>query len=271
MQINILFWNINKKNLLESILKLVALYKINILILIENVIDPLIVVEKLTTVNKEYRFADTIGQSNIYIYTTLDLKYFVPFYDENRLSLRIIKLPNKKQIHLGVIHFASKLYFSDSSQLSESFEMAKVINQKENEIDCHNTILVGDFNMNPFEDGMINANSFNATVDRKIALRGNRIVQGRSYNFFYNPMWNMFGDQKEGPIGTYYYERAEHKNYFWNILDQVIIRPDVIDNFNFESLEIIDTFGEYSLVDSEGCPNTKKYSDHLPIKFSINI
>lgn len=271
MQLNFLFWNLNKNNLLDAILKLVDFNKINILILVENTIDPIDISAKLTSLNKNFTFAETIGQSNIYIFTTLESKHFLPFYDENRLSLRIIKIPNGKQIHLGVIHFTSKLYFSDSSQLSESFEISKVISQKEYEIDCHNTVLVGDFNMNPFEDGMINANSFNATVDRKIALRGKRVVQGRSYKFFYNPMWNMFGDEKNGPIGTFFYERAEHKTYFWNILDQVIIRPGVIDNFNFESLEIIDTLGETSLLDSNGYPNKIKYSDHLPIKFSINI
>jgi hypothetical protein len=32
-------------------------------------------------------------------------------------------------------------------------------------------------------------------------------------------MWTHFGDGGPGPPGTYFYERAEHVNYFWNTFD----------------------------------------------------
>ncbi len=82
---------------------------------------------------------------------------------------------------------------------------------------------------------------------------------------FYNPMWNLFGDNDNKP-GTFYYKKSAHLMYFWNTLDQVIIRPGLIDSFNSDSLEIISSVGEISLVDENHRP---RLSDHLPIFFSI--
>ena len=47
-----------------------------------------------------------------------------------------------------------------------------------------------------------------------------RFVQGTDYPFFYNPMWGLFGDGREGPAGSYYYAKSGHETYFWNIFDQ---------------------------------------------------
>jgi hypothetical protein len=56
-------------------------------------------------------------------------------------------------------------------------------------------VLVGDFNMNPFQEGVVAANGLNAVMARRVAARRRtRVVQEREYPFFYNPMWGHFGD-----------------------------------------------------------------------------
>ena len=49
------------------------------------------------------------------------------------------------------------------------------------------TVLVGDFNMNPFESGMVGAAALHSAMSRQVWSRGSRTVKGHEYPFFYNP------------------------------------------------------------------------------------
>jgi hypothetical protein len=123
--------------------------------------------------------------------------------------------------------------------------------------------------MNPFDIGVVSAIGLHGVMTRHIAQRGRRIVQGQEYNFFYNPMWAFFGDGTAGPAGTYYYQNAEHKVFFWNVFDQVLIRPTLLPCFDNSDLKILDSDGENQFLSVNGTPNDDLYSDHLPITFSI--
>lgn len=81
-------------------------------------------------------------------------------------------------------------------------------------------------------------------------------------------MWSLFGDGSPGPAGTYYYHNAQHTEYFWNMFDQVLIRPELLDSFKNEDLEIIDSDGSRSFLSANGLPIA---SDHLPVFFRLNL
>ena len=80
-------------------------------------------------------------------------------------------------------------------------------------------------------------------------------------------MWNLLGDFNYPP-GTYYYRGSKEKNEFWNMFDQVIIRPQLRDRFIDKELKIITKAGDNSLVNRKQHPN-KNISDHLPIVFQL--
>ena len=127
--------------------------------------------------------------------------------------------------------------------------------------------------MDPFETGVVGAAGLHAMMSKDVPTRynGERIVNSNSFNFFYNPMWSFFGDLSNGPPGTHYYPKSEQVSYFWHMFDQVLIRPDLFDRFDFKSLKILDDDGENSLLTSDGRPNSRDFSDHLPIFFRINL
>jgi hypothetical protein len=170
-----------------------------------------------------------------------------------------------------VTHFPSKLHWSDESQAFECTELARRISEQEEAAGHNRTILVGDFNMNPFEFGMVAASGLNSVVSRKVADLGVRTVQGREYRFFYNPMWNHLGDAKSDSAGSYYYDNAQHVNYFWNVFDQVLIRPELTKGFDPNRLNIVTSVGARSLVRSDGRPDYTYASDHLPIVFELDF
>jgi len=194
-----------------------------------------------------------------------------PVLETNRSTIRELSLPGLTTILLAVTHFQSKRNWSDDSQAIEMTLFSSEILQAEKDAQHSRTVLVGDLNMNPFDVGLVSAAALNAVMTREIALRGSRIVAGRSYPYFYNPMWGHFGDADENPPGTYYYDGSEHKTVFWNIFDQVLLRPELVDVFQNESLKILSTDGTNSFLSNRGHPDRTVASDHLPIIFKLNL
>jgi hypothetical protein len=84
-------------------------------------------------------------------------------------------------------------------------------------------------------------------------------------------MWAHFGERPNGPPGTFYKPRSTPLSYFWNVFDQVLIRPSLLDAFSDESLHILTTAGDAPLVRTSGRPDKAAASDHLPILFQIRL
>ena len=84
-------------------------------------------------------------------------------------------------------------------------------------------------------------------------------------------MWSCFGDNTLGPPGSYYYYASKQINYFWNIFDKVLIRPDLLEFFVNDDLKILTEAGSIQLLTPSGIPNIGIASDHLPIIFSLDV
>jgi len=270
--ISFLFWNLNGKTLEESIVRLSIIYNIDVLIITECSIEPHLLLRKLNyNYTAKYHYVPNIGCDEFLLFTKFTDRFVVPKLEYDRLTIRNLKIPGLADILLACVHFPSKLFWSEQSQAFECVKLSESIIEAEEKIGHSRTILVGDFNMNPFEVGIISAIGLHAVMCKHIAAKKNRVVQGKNYPFFYNPMWGLFGDGSPGPPGTYYYPRSEHAVFFWNMFDQVLIRPELINFFNNEDLKILNSDGKNSLVTEEGLPDVKKSSDHLPIVFKLNL
>lgn len=265
-----LFWNLNNNSLVDIITKLVSHHTVDILMLAESPTPP----EELLSVLsiEKQKFQHIPGEcTKIHIFTRFTEETLKPILETDRLTIRHLVLPEQTDILLAVAHFSSKLYQSDDSQSLQSTRYASSIQKAEMEVGHSKTVLVGDLNMNPFETGVISAGGLHAVMSQDIAKKGSRVVQQEKYPFFYNPMWSLFGDLTPGPPGTYYYDGSEHKTYFWNMFDQVLIRPELLDKFRPETLKILETSGEISFLSANGIPNDKLISDHLPLLFEVDL
>jgi hypothetical protein len=147
--------------------------------------------------------------------------------------------------------------------------LVRDIANTEDRLGHRRTILVGDLNMNPFDLGVVGAQALHAVMTRQLARREERQVMGKPYRFFYNPMWSLFGDRTPGPAGSYYHRASNPGNLFWNMYDQVLLRPDLMDHLN--DLQIPTTDGQSDLVTRHGLPKKSDCSDHLPILFRMDL
>jgi len=267
--VNFLFWNINNNHSADIIAKIAKKHEIDIIMLCECKSKSADVLDKLNV--HDAAFYPTNGlNKKIKVFTKFSNKFIKPIYENRRLTIRHVSLPSRIDIILAVVHFPDMRNHNAESQFAESINLGNTIRDQEKKIGHSRTLLVGDLNMNPFDPGVVAANGLHAVMTRSIANKGSRIVQETKYPFFYNPMWSLFGDGTRCTPGTYYYYHSEQVTLFWNIFDQVLIRPELLDKFNIHDVHIIDSDGDASLLSSDGSPN-KSISDHLPILFKINL
>jgi exonuclease III len=267
-----LLWNLNKKPLQDSIERLARMHDVDVIVLLENDLYPDLILRTLNPPKTGDYFYSPSECKKIHIFCKFSKDFIKPVYESDRLTIRHLTLPSKIDILLAAVHFPSKLYWDDDSQAFECAVLADEIIQTENKYGHARTVIIGDLNMNPFESGVMSARGLHATMSSRIAQeKKSRVVQSREYQFFYNPMWSLFGDGSPGPAGTYYYENAEHKVQFWHMFDQVLLRPDMIFVFIGEYLKILETDGRESFLNKQGIPDKTNFSDHLPVLFTLDI
>lgn len=260
----VLFWNTNKNKNINRIL-----YDI----IIENSIAFVALAEYADDISQlKYMLASSGLPMNEYVTIGCDRINMIgsiqdvnPSVQTQHSSIQIVN----KNIIICCLHLPSKIYSAgnDARRIIARY-IIEDIKTVEKEIDSDKVIIVGDFNVNPFEDECIDATMFHGLpVFVEVAKRKERTVAGQSFKMFYNPMWNFFGDHKK-PYGTYYYAGGDSNNPFWSIYDQVIISPSLRERFVDSSLKIITETNVKYLLDQHGHPD-KGISDHLPIMFEI--
>jgi exonuclease III len=264
-----LFWNINRKPLAPVIADLAHEQRADIVALVECNIESHVLLKALnSTEGSDFHLAPGLSKG-IHIFTRFSRDFLRPVYESDRVMIGRLSLPARSGILLSVAHLPSKLHWTTESQSFECGELARQIAAEEDKVGHQRTVLVGDFNMNPFEPGVVAAGALHAVMSRVVARRQSRIVQGRHYRFFYNPMWNHFGDANSETAGSYFYNASEHVSYYWNVFDQVLIRPELAEKFDPNSLQILKSARKGSLVRGDGRPDGTAYSDHLPIVFEL--
>jgi hypothetical protein len=265
----VLFWNINQKDLLEDIVFLCQDYDVDILILAESKLSDVNVLESLNCGTNGLYISPFNPSSRLSFFFRYSPEVIRLVADDGGVAIRELSPPLGDSFLLVGLHLPSKRHLSDSEQMFHAVRVAQAIQEAETRVGHSRTLAIGDFNMNPFEPGVVSADGFHAVMDRRIALKRSRQVQGQDKPFFYNPMWGLMGDASPGAAGTYYYSSGGYINYFWNTFDQVLLRPDLLDCLTQGNLQVIDAVRGKSLLAQNGL--IKAASDHLPILVKLNI
>lgn len=212
-----LCWNLNKKPLQQLIANIATSRDVDVVILLECHISVATLLQTLNQPGEQIfqyakAYADIQGEAPtrpIKILTRFHPDFLESLEDGRGLTIRHLRPPLRTEAILVVGHLRSKLHRRDTSQMFDCADLANTIARTESRIGHSRTILVGDFNMNPFEDGMVAARGLNATMLRRQAMKAFREIQDNKYLFFYNPMWGHFGDGEHKPPGTYYYHGSD--------------------------------------------------------------
>ena len=262
----ILFWNINKKPLLSEIKFLCHDNEVDILVLAECELSDVSILQAINPGVARKYLAPFNPSSYLSFFYRYPPECISLVSDDGRTAIRKISPPIGKDFMVVALHLPSKLRMQDKEQVFECIRVIQSINEAEERLGHDRTLVVGDFNMNPFETGMVSADGFHAVMDRNVANNESRQVQGKECKFFYNPMWKLMGDEANDALGTYYY-RSGHIAYFWNTFDQFLLRPSLLDYF--KDVSIISRIENKTLLRNNKID--KSFSDHLPIMIDLDI
>jgi hypothetical protein len=268
--VKFLFWNLHCKPLEELLKLLLEEHAPDVVILAECEI-PLLVLRTLLRTQKSirYRLLEDDPSPKLVFLSRLPKKAIKLVSDTGGVAVRRIFSPLGEEFLLVAVHLSSKLRLDSEEQSLLATRLPHIIGDAEKKVKHFRTIVMGDFNMDPFETGLTSSETLHAVMDREIAARQVRTVQGCERRFFYNPMWNFLGDSPSRQSGTYFYNGSSPITHFWHMFDQVLIRPDLLPQFKDENLSILTSAGGIPLLNAKGRPDVDKASDHLPILFKI--
>lgn len=263
----VLFWNTHNNVNINDYLECIIMEKeCDIIVLAEysGQLDQLC--NTLSLSGEDYLTIKNVGCPRIKIVAKHNYKFEI-IRENSYYSIHSIDYFQKKYLMVA-LHFPSNMYSGDEERIAIATILIRDIEEVEEIMNNSNTFIIGDFNANPFDKVCVNASSFHGIPNRNIANKNKRSVNKINYKMFYNPMWNLMGDFSE-PNGTYYYTKSGVYNCFWNIFDQILLRPQLANYLVDDTLEIISKTRNKSLVTDNGIPDKKNASDHLPILAEI--
>ena len=179
----------------------------------------------------------------------------------SRTSVRKLQV-GRHRLLLALVHGVDARNYDSATRQSYVQSLAGEMRLVKAQQNTNKLVLLGDFNMNPYDIGMNQAAGLNAMMTRACTRRGRRQHIDTSYDFYYNPMWSLFGDNTDGPAGTVY-DTSSQGPYGWSMFDQVIVNHSIINLFH--SVTIVTEAGPESLMNQSGRPDTNNASDHFPL------
>jgi len=258
----IVFWNVNRKDLTGAVCALAKSTVADVIILNESTVSSSAILRALQrNVSADFYLPAFISEKRFHCFCrnpTLDLSEIDSGF---RTSTRKYKLGNQMFL-LVLLHGLDMRNYDDEARRSFMQDVIRDLNFVREDKQNNKLILLGDFNMNPYDRVMNSAEGLNAMMTRSCAAKETRQHLGKKYDFYYNPMWSLLGDNTKGPAGTAY-DTSNQGPYGWSMLDQVVLHHSIIPFFN--KVEILTEAGGYSFMDKNGRPDAKNASDHFPI------
>jgi hypothetical protein len=266
---NFLFWNTNKKNVLKDVAAACREREVDVLILAECAVGTVTLLQELNEDLPAQKYlAPFDPAAQLRFVTRYPPECLRLVYDERGVAVRLIRPPVGVEVLLVALHLPSRRHQTAREQAFNAVRVSQKIIELETQTGLARTLVIGDLNMDPFDEGVVAADGFHGVMDRSIAKEVSRTVSGKERKFFYNPMWSRYGDETAGPPGTYFY-RGNQITHFWHMFDQVLLRPSLLDYYAPSALEIIDSIAGRSLLRNGRVD--KSISDHLPIFLRLNL
>lgn len=291
MNVTFLFWNLrgnHKKSLAARAPRLLRSIKrfaeqgVQVFLFAEFALDAANVTDVLTS-EKFGRFYQVPARSRrVAIFSNLaSAAWSERYYDavSDRITVQEMQVGHALGILLIGAHLdAAPLGLAGRAEWAR--ELAKDIRRIENDAGHSRTVLAGDLNMNPFDAGLIETSALHAVMTKSLAKSVQDLGSRKDCLPFYNPMWSYFGDwSSTTPTdavladrlgGTYFYrDTNDRANHFWQVYDQVLVRPKLMDRL--VRLDVIGSDGVERLTSRSGRPRSASLSDHLPVSFTIEL
>lgn len=260
--IRLLFWNVNNRDLTEYVYALARSTKADIVVLNENLVSSsrtlLALREKVCA---DFFIPPCTSEDRFHCFCTRQDLDLSEIHNGSRTSVRRWRVGTDKAL-LAFVHGIDIRNYDKEARQSYAQSIADEMRFVSEQQNTRKMVMLGDFNMNPYDSGMNLPTGLNAMMTRACTVAGYREYIGKKYDFYYNPMWSNFGDNSDGPAGTIY-DTSNQGPYGWSIVDQVVIHHSLVPIF--ENVRILTEAESLSLMNKKGRPDGNRISDHFPI------
>lgn len=259
----IVYWNTNNLKNLDRVIDIIITKKPDVIFLSE--IDKnLIEMSNKQLTACDYEYFENPGCDRVAVIKSkkfeLELKlqhhyYTVTYQAETDTSIVSIHLPSQMFQHMKALkEFIRDFRTTLDDEIGSSLEK--------------NIIVIGDFNVNPHEDSMIDFDGFLATNSTESRDTITHLQKKRTT--YYNPTWLLYS-RKHFP-GTKAFNRPSGSSYDvieHHFLDQVVISKKLLNNIEKDIIEVVEKTNKFSFFDDN--KNCILGSDHLPLQYKFKL
>ena len=258
--VNILFWNLKRNNLISHITSCLNEYDIDIALFSEHSGTNFSSIQN----SSDYTFIAGMGGCEKIVMLVKNNIIANVKQEQSRYALYHIHAEHSSYIIAGV-HLHDRRNTDTATRIACIGRLVNDIKNVESRCKCNNTIIIGDFNANPYDEELLQMNAFNAVLFKDIIRKGEtKTIDGVVYRRFYNPTINFISESNKN-YGSFYYTGGS-ASPIWHCLDQVLVSKPLVDNIR--NLVYLKTIAGTSLLKNVQ-PN-EDISDHLPLLVEFN-
>lgn len=259
--LNILFWNL-KRNAIEGYI-IDCIVENNVDIAVFSEFDGVDFIKIEKSLGKMYGRILAVQDDRkvtLIAKTTFSVA-IIP--QQNRYNIYNVKTAVKDYL-LAAIHLEDRRNYESGERIETIKGLVADIEQTEELLKCGNTIVIGDFNANPYDEELLSKFAFNAVlfktiIDKRELTNPNSLKRKR----FYNPILHYISEDTE-MYGSFYHAK-DYRTPYWHCLDQVLIRRDLVNSV--KHVEYLKRISTKDLLEN-AIPNGK-ISDHLPLLVNL--
>ena len=160
-RIGILFWNVAKQNVEDRIARIATKFGAQIIVLAESEMMPHRLTHALRNGSGEtFKYLNTQCK-RLAIATSINPRFIEFRFEADRYSIFELKLPLTKSYLVAAAHGPSKLYWKQEDQAHFVRSLSASVRDVEKGVGHSRTIVIGDFNLDPFENPMVEAAGLN--------------------------------------------------------------------------------------------------------------
>lgn len=273
--LNILFWNLNRKKNTEHIINCIVENNVDIAVFAEYkdkdgkvmIIDTAAIEHGLGSMYAWISGVEPDGKVILLAKKTIGEVRKIQQDDRSRYSLYIVSTAVKNYL-LAAAHLEDRL--SDPYSANRKKTIGRLVSEiKSNEeiLRIENTIVIGDFNANPYDEELLDKDAFNAVLFKPIIKTSEfTSPEGDRIKRFYNPIIHYLSESTE-MYGSHYYDgNTKHWTPYWHCLDQVLVRKNLVDLI--QEVKYLKRIGDESLLNRSKKPD-ERISDHLPLLVTL--
>lgn len=170
----IVFWNVNNRDLTDAVCALAVSTAADVLILNENTVPSSATLHALQrSVSADFYYPTFISEKRFHCFcrnASLDVS---EIHEGFRTSVRKFRLGHQR-ILLVLVHGLDVRNYDSNKRLLFTAKLADEIKFIKEDKKNNKLVLLGDFNMNPYDDGMNEAEGLNAMMTKACAEKRTR-------------------------------------------------------------------------------------------------